>query len=336
MDRIYERAAVSVPPSPPASPSPGYPTDGNPQYAQAATRPGAHWHYMITEELINVMLAAGITPDHTQYNQLLQSIRLLGTTNLVFQSSTAFTTAGSSPQYTLTPQPPLTSYVAGQRYRVKFHAASVGNPTLNVSGLGALNVVQYDNTGLKEPSLLAAGQLTDVEFDGADWVVLNPLPTADASVGTLSFHAGTTPPAGKLVCNGAAISRVAYSRLFNVIGILYGAGDSVNTFNIPNVPDGDTLIAGVPASVGTSTSGQITRHTHGVTDPGHRHAPPDGKSNFVTNPGDWNGTAAGGSGNATYVGALTGASQTGISIGYAGTDTKNRAAGLKGLVCITY
>ena len=37
-----------------------------------------------------------------------------------------------------------------------------------------------------------------------------------------------------LKCNGAAISRTAYAELFAAIGITYGAGDGVDTFNLPD------------------------------------------------------------------------------------------------------
>lgn len=44
----------------------------------------------------------------------------------------------------------------------------------------------------------------------------------------------TTAPTGWLICNGAATSRTAFPLLFKTIGITHGAGDGVNTFNIPN------------------------------------------------------------------------------------------------------
>ena len=75
MDRTYEAGASASPPSPPASPSSGYPTDGNPSTGQAATQPGAWWFHMLTEELYNIITAAGLTPDHTVTNQLLAALQ---------------------------------------------------------------------------------------------------------------------------------------------------------------------------------------------------------------------------------------------------------------------
>ncbi|MDF3822337.1 phage tail protein [Leptospira sp. 96542] len=52
--------------------------------------------------------------------------------------------------------------------------------------------------------------------------------------GTLDYWPGNTPPPGALRCNGAAVSRTVYARLFAVIGTTFGAGDGVTTFNLPD------------------------------------------------------------------------------------------------------
>ncbi len=57
---------------------------------------------------------------------------------------------------------------------------------------------------------------------------LTPVP-----VGTIDF-AHDVPP-GWLHCNGAAVSRTKYARLFRKIGTKYGAGDGSTTFNLPNI-----------------------------------------------------------------------------------------------------
>ena len=57
--------------------------------------------------------------------------------------------------------------------------------------------------------------------------------------GTIIIWSAPNPPAGYLVCNGAAISRTTYESLFQVIGTTWGAGDGNTTFNIPNLTFGD-------------------------------------------------------------------------------------------------
>lgn len=94
------------------------------------------------------------------------------------QTYTAFTTAGAAPNFTLTPSPAIAAYAAGQRFRVKFHAAGSGADQLNVSTLGNKSLKQYDSTGTKVAAVIAAAQLADVEYDGVDMVIMDPLPPA--------------------------------------------------------------------------------------------------------------------------------------------------------------
>lgn len=54
-------------------------------------------------------------------------------------------------------------------------------------------------------------------------------------VGQVSHFAMLNPPPGWVECNGAAVSRTTYSKLFSVIGTLYGAGDGSTTFNLPEL-----------------------------------------------------------------------------------------------------
>lgn len=78
MDRIYSSGAAGSAPSVPASPSSGYPTAGNPGTGTPATKPGPYWYHMIMEELMAVIVAAGITPASGTLNQLLQALRAAG------------------------------------------------------------------------------------------------------------------------------------------------------------------------------------------------------------------------------------------------------------------
>ena len=86
----------------------------------------------------------------------------------------------------------------------------------------------------------------------------------------------TSIPAGYIFCNGAAISRTTYSRLFTAVGSQYGNGDGTTTFNIP---DGrGRILVGVDSTpefpnigeVGGERKHQLTIpempiHTHPIT-----------------------------------------------------------------------
>ena len=96
--------------------------------------------------------------------------------NPQYQAYTAFTTAGTAAALTLTPQPPIAALAAALRFRVKFSQASTPTSTINVSGTGARLLKQYDSSGAKIPAVYAVNQLSDIEYDGTDWVLFNSLP----------------------------------------------------------------------------------------------------------------------------------------------------------------
>ena len=54
-------------------------------------------------------------------------------------------------------------------------------------------------------------------------------------VGTIQMYSGTSAPSGWLMCDGAAVSRTTYSRLFSIDGTTYGTGDGSTTFNVPDL-----------------------------------------------------------------------------------------------------
>lgn len=53
-------------------------------------------------------------------------------------------------------------------------------------------------------------------------------------VGEIKMYAGNTAPNGYLWCNGQAVSRTTYSRLFAAIGTRWGSGNGSTTFNLPD------------------------------------------------------------------------------------------------------
>lgn len=74
----------------------------------------------------------------------------------------------------------------------------------------------------------ASGILTEAELE--DYLAKMRVP-----VGTIIPMAQATVPFGYLECNGAPVSRISYSMLFSSIGTVYGNGDGVNTFNVPDL-----------------------------------------------------------------------------------------------------
>lgn len=77
MDRAFKSGASATPPTAPASPSIGYANEGNPGASIPATKPGPWWFHMITEELLGIVLAAGITPAQGTLTQIKQALDAL-------------------------------------------------------------------------------------------------------------------------------------------------------------------------------------------------------------------------------------------------------------------
>ena len=59
--------------------------------------------------------------------------------------------------------------------------------------------------------------------------------TYSTPVGMIVSFAGSTAPTGWLLCQGQAVSRTTYAKLFAVIGTTYGSGDGSTTFNVPDM-----------------------------------------------------------------------------------------------------
>jgi microcystin-dependent protein len=222
------------------------------------------WANDVQEELISLLVSAGVAPVKGQRDQVLQAIHRLAQ----IQKSTAFTTGGVPGSLTLTPAPALTTITANQRFRVKFSQASTGLDTLNVSALGTVLIRQYTSAGVRVPAVFSVGQLSDVEYDGVYFILLNALPPSVVPTGaTLGFYL-TSAPSGFLKENGAAVSRTTYSALFSVIGTAFGSGDGSTTFNLPDhraeFPRGADDTRGVDAgrTVGSTQAQAIQSHDH--------------------------------------------------------------------------
>jgi microcystin-dependent protein len=114
---------------------------------------------------------------------------------------------------------------------------------------------------------------------GANWPI--NITGAAGPIGHVAAYAGNVVPLGYLECNGAAVSRTTYVNLFGVCGILYGAGDSSTTFNLPDLrgyfvrgwDDGAGVDVGrALGSYQADLVGPITDPGHTHTDAGHDHS----------------------------------------------------------------
>jgi microcystin-dependent protein len=105
-----------------------------------------------------------------------------------------------------------------------------------------------------------------------DYVFQNAIPSGV----TLDF-AGGSAPTGFLLCDGSAVSRSTYSRLFGVIATIWGGGNGSTTFNLPDfrrrvaVGSGGSGSGVLGANVGnvggeenhTLSNAEMPLHNHG-------------------------------------------------------------------------
>lgn len=107
------------------------------------------------------------------------------------------------------------------------------------------------------------------------------LQTEGNPVGSIMQYAGEEAPDGYLLCDGTAVSRTLYAKLFAVIGTTYGAGNGSSTFNLPDlqgrVPvgqkDSNPYFGSIGVNGGKETVSlavsEIPAHTHGLGDDSH-------------------------------------------------------------------
>ena len=114
-------------------------------------------------------------------------------------------------------------------------------------------------------------------------------PAGVAPAGSIVAFAGTTAPEGWLLCDGAEVSRTTYADLFAVVGITYGPGDAINTFNLPDLRGRVALGAGKGPELSdrvVGATGGEERHTLTVAEmPAHHHQEQGGNRLDVANGG---------------------------------------------------
>jgi len=185
--------------------------------------------------------------------------------DLIANWNRTYPTTGVSPSYTVTTSIPLDSY-NNLAINIKFTNPSDSVPvTININGIGAKNIKQYDSTGNLIDPIIVTNMMSQILYNGTEFVLATPIP--QVASGTIVWFGKDTAPRGWFPCDGSLLSTTAYPNLFAVIG--YTFGGSGTSFNVPNLRgqfirgyDGSVLPA--PYPIGTKQFGSIGNHVHGV------------------------------------------------------------------------
>jgi microcystin-dependent protein len=146
-----------------------------------------------------------------------------------------------------------------------------GTGQMSLAANGVL--IGEGTTGFNSITPGAAGTVLTSQGIGEDPIYSTALPT-----GAIIIWSTDVAPSNFLECNGSAVSRTTYVNLFTVIGVTFGDGDGVTTFNLPDTrgyfvrgwDDG----AGVDPSrtFGSVQQDQFQTHGHGTTQSPHNHS----------------------------------------------------------------
>ena len=114
--------------------------NGNPATGTMGSIPPAASIEFPQREIVNLVAAAGLTPDNADLNQLARGIQ---SGNIIYGADT-----GSATAYAMTLNPPLLGYSDGLAVWMLPANANSGPATLNVNGLGARNIVRRGGAAL--------------------------------------------------------------------------------------------------------------------------------------------------------------------------------------------
>ena len=196
----------------------------------------------------------------------------------------------SSSSITLNPTTTITNQIGGvSKMTINSTTTTIDNSSFLLNQIGGVNKVYISNTNVTTNPTTT----TDFQVNGTTMLQLT---TSDLNVnasagftfiptGTINTSVVSTVPNGFLYCNGAAVSRATYARLYAAIGTTFGVGNGTTTFNVPNF-------------LGAFLRGESTQTVGGIAYAGAAVGTAQQDSvlalSTITNQGYWNIDAGGG------------------------------------------
>lgn len=239
-----------------------------------------------------------------------------------------------------------------------FNAVNSAGATVASFVMGATGHLDMTQVGAPGTPTLGDGRLYVSSSDGNIHYIDDGGTDTDLTTGGTALPVGClvpwagdesgTIPAGYLLCAGQAVSRATFAALFAAIGTTYGPGDSMTTFNLPdmraqvlmgtnnaNLPGGtngafstrNRAASSIGAETHALSAAELAVHAHNV-EHGHSFTQPTISASFVAGAGCDNNTLVGGDSMSALCMPQPTVGTTGGAVGAASiTNTANAGSG---------
>jgi microcystin-dependent protein len=181
----------------------------------------------------------------TDYNHIIQSYTISTSANFPFNSTSKTRYVIELDECIYVDDTHLFS-IAG--YALSTAKAPTSSNTYYITPIQSISQITPVFPYLVEFPPANAGETISIDYYGiGSPITVTSFNTLNNPIGDIHMFGGAAAPSGWLICDGSAVSRATYGGLFTIIGTVFGIGDGVNTFNLPD------MRAATPAGVGTST-----------------------------------------------------------------------------------
>lgn len=211
-------------------------------------------------------------------------------------------------------------------------AYTSGSPRVTFDGESTMSTKAYPFVRSYVP---VAGDRVLLVPVGTTYLIVGAISTGTGDgvpSGSVQMFAGATAPSGWLLCNGQAVSRTTYARLFAAIGTTWGTGNGSSTFNVPDMRGRAPLGAGTGtgltartlgakggAEAHTLTEAQLAAHDHPFSGDSHSHgfSGDSHDHSFTGNQHRHTGQTDAPTGVAVYVNSADGSTSSTVDLGAA-------------------